>query len=428
MITKRETVIVTGDAPPLVDDATLRADTVLLELFAGVDRRRDPYPLLDELREVAPVHHSANGDVWVLTRHADCLAALRDARLGKGNASAADIFSAPGMAHRGVPRVMKSRALVFLNPPDHTRLRQLVSRAFTPRRVDELAPVIDRELGHLIDQAPEGEPFDVLDALAFPLPVAVIGELVGVPLADRAQFRQMVLDGAGALEPAASEGDIVRAERAARDMAVYFGELINERKRHPRDDLVSALLAARDGDDRLTRREVMVTLILLFSAGFETTMNLIGNGLYTLLRFPDELARLRADPALTPSAVEEVLRYESPVQVDGGLVLDDMEVAGAAIRRGSWVLTLLGAANRDPTAYPDPHRFDVGRASDQPLLSFSAGIHYCLGASLARLEGSAVLSRFIERFGSIELAETPRWRDRLVIRGLESLVISVRRS
>ncbi len=401
-------------------------DDLLTSILHGVPGGDLP-AVLRRLREAAPVYRSGLGPFWVLTRHADVQAALRDPRIIKGDDSVADLITAPGFAPRAVPSVTKSPALVFLNPPDHTRLRSLVSAGFTAARVEALRPRVEEITAELLDAAAAQGRAEVLGDLAFHLPVRVIGELVGVPPEDRAQFRALVRASAVALEPGADEAAVVAADRAAKRMAAYFGALVTERRRAPQDDLVSALLAVREGDQQLTRRELVVTVTLLFSAGFETTMNLIGNGLFLLLSHPDQLERLRRDPALLPTAIDEVLRYESPVQVDGGVTTEPVTIGGVTIPEGEWVLTLLGAANRDPAVFgPDAEVFDVGRHPN-PHLAFSSGIHYCLGAGLARLEGSVLFARILERFPALRLAPgpPPAWRPGIVFRGLERLDVEL---
>ena len=251
----------------------------------------------------------------------------------------------------------------------------------------------------------------------------MISELVGVPVSDRDWLRPLVSDLAATLEPTRLPGEAERAEAASAQVNGYLHDLIDRRRAEPADDLLSGLIAASDGEDRLTQPEVAVTVSLIYAAGFETTMNLIGNIVHTLVRHPDQLARLRADRSLVPSAVDEVLRFEPPVQIDGRYVRADTEIGGHAIPQGHGVLTLLGAANRDPAAVDDPDRFDVGRR-DVPMLSFGSGIHYCLGAALARLEGQVVLEALLDRFGTWTLLDdNPPWKRRLTLRGLASLPV-----
>ncbi len=397
-------------------------DEVLVALFSDAGVRADPYPAFRRLRELAPVHRSEVLPLWVVTRFDDCGAVLRDPRFGKGDETQRIFGSAPDAAEREVP-IISRHSMLRMNPPDHTRMRGLVAREFTPKRVEALRSAIVALVDKILDQLADSDGGDVMDVLAFPLPVKVIGELLGVPEADRDQFRWIVRDAAAALEPMVDRATVQRAERASGEMNRYFRALIAERRNAPTDDLIGALIHLRD-DDRLTEDELVSTIVLLFAAGFETTTNLIGNGLISLIRNPDEFGRLRADRSLLAGAVEEMLRYESSVQLDARTALEDTEVAGHRVEAGQVVLTLLGAANRDPHRYTDPDRFDVGRTGQQHL-SFAAGIHYCLGAPLARLEGEIVFDRLLDRFASIDADPIPRWRPSLTLRGLETLPVSV---
>jgi cytochrome P450 len=398
-------------------------DEVLVALFSDAGVRADPYPAYRRLRELAPVHRSEVLPLWVATRFDDCGAVLRDPRFGKSDEPQRIFGSAPDAAQREVP-IISRHSMLRMNPPDHTRMRGLVSREFTPKRVEGLRPAIVAMVDDVLDRLADAGGGDVMDVLAFPLPVKVIGELLGVPEADRDQFRWIVRDAAAALEPMVDRATVQRAERASEEMNRYFRALIADRRSAPTDDLIGALIHLRDDDDRLTEDELVSTIVLLFAAGFETTTNLIGNGLISLLRNPDELARLREDRSLLAGAVEEMLRYESSVQLDARTALEDAEVAGHRVEAGQVVLTLLGAANRDPQRYADPDRFDVGRTGQQHL-SFAAGIHYCLGAPLARLEGEIVFDRLLDRFATIDADPTPKWRPSLTLRGLETLPVAV---
>ena len=397
------------------------SDELLLRIVNDPEVIADPYPLLRELRETSPVHKTGFSDFWILTRFKDCRAALRDPRLGNPEPGE----EAPSLlASSSRRRPDGPRSLLFLNPPDHTRIRSLVSRAFTPRRVERLRPTVEAMTAELLEPMAEANECDLIDALAFPLPANVISELVGVPVADRDWLRPLVSDLAATLEPTRQPGETERAEAASAQVNGYLNDLIERRRAAPADDLLSGLIAASDGEDRLTQPEVAVTVSLIYAAGFETTMNLIGNLVHTLMRHPDQLARLRADRSMVPSAVDEVLRFEPPVQIDGRYVRVDTEIGGHAIPRGHGVLTLLGAANRDPAAVDDPDRFDVGRG-EVPMLSFGSGIHYCLGAALARLEGQVVLQALLDRFATwTPLDEHPPWKRRLTLRGLARLPVA----
>lgn len=403
--------------------------TIALELIAGVpDVTADPYAHYRALREQAPVHTMelpGLGVLHILSRYADCKTVLSSHDFGKGDR----LERAPTMfvseeQHATLNEAFerRSRPMLFLNPPDHTRIRGLVSRAFTPRRIDELKPRIAGMVAEVLDPLAGGGDVELLDALAFPLPVAVIGALVGVPAADYGWFRQRARTGAASLELNADAEVITNAALALNEMSEYFEELVELRRKEPQDDLLSALIAAEDAGDRLTREELIANVILMFVAGFETTTNLIGNGLVALCANPSELDRLRADPTLLPTAVEELLRFDSPVQVDGRAVLVDTTLPdGTAVKAGETALTLLGAANRDPDRFTDPDRLDVGRTDNAPL-SFAWGIHHCLGAALARAEGEAVFGALLDRFSGIEvLDDPPQWRRSLTLRGLDAL-------
>lgn len=399
------------------------ADDLLVSLFSDPVVRANPYPVYRRLRELAPVHRSEVLPLWVVTRFDDCGAVLRDPRFGKGDEAQRMFGSAPDAAEREVP-IISRHSMLRANPPDHTRLRGLVSREFTPRRVDEMRPAVTAMVDEILDGLAGAGGGDVMDVLAFPLPVRVIGELLGIPDADRDQFRILVRDAAAALEPMTSREAVRRAERASQEMNGYFRSLIAARRGNPSDDLISALIGLRDGGDRLSEEELVATIVLLFAAGFETTTNLIGNGLATLLAHPDEMQRLRNEPSLIPNAVEEMLRFESSVQLDARTALVDADVGGVDVPTGQVILTLLGAANRDPDRYPDPDRFDVARSGQQHL-AFAAGIHFCLGAPLARLEGEVVFERLLGRFSTIDGDGMLRWRPGLMLRGLESLEVVV---
>ncbi len=397
------------------------SDGLLRRLVTDPEVIADPYPLLRELRETSPVHRLGFADYWILTRFDDCRSVLRDQRLGKSGPGdlVPSLVGAPSRDAGG------DRSMLFLNPPDHTRIRSLVSRAFTPRRVEQLRASIETMTTELLDELAATGGGDLMARLAFPLPANVIGELVGIPRSDRDWLRPLILDLAATLEPGRGPTEAERAKVSRDKFREYLHDLIDRRRAEPADDLLSGLIAVADGEDRLTVGEMVMTVILIYGAGFETTTNLIGNMVHTLLRNPGQLAGLRADRSLVPATVEEVLRFEPPVQVDSRYAFEDVEVAGHRVRKGFVVMTLLGAANRDPAVVDDPDRFDVGR-SEIPLLSFSSGIHYCLGASLARLEGQVVLAGLLDRFGTWSATEeNPPWKPRLTLRGLSRLPVSL---
>jgi cytochrome P450 len=398
------------------------AEKLLAELMTPAGRA-DPYPIYDRMREAAPIFKSTLGP-WILTRYNDCRAVLRDPRYGKdwegfmASSGIEDWRDHPSTAYG-------ETSLLFANPPEHTRLRGLVSKAFTPRMVDRLRTSMRRIIDELLDPLAEAGEGDLLDALAFPLPVTVIGELLGVPTGDRMQFRERVRLNTATLELGVTRAQIALADDAAAWMTDYFQDLVAEKRLRPGEDMLSGMIEVELDGDRLDDREIVGMGLLLFGAGFETTTNLIGNGVLALLRSPLQLAWLRQHPDSMAGAVEELLRYDASIQVSGRSAFEGTELGGHTIAAGEAVLTILGAANRDPGRYRDPHRLDLTRRDIEPL-SFGSGIHFCLGASLARAEGEEALSALLGRFADIELAGEARFRDQLGFRGLESLPIRCR--
>ena len=402
--------------------STVEPDALLLELVATPEGRADPYPRYAALRERAPVHRSTFG-LWTLTGYDDCQQLLRHPGVGKDFSAAMNSLGLTDAADREAQdRFRNDRSnMLVTDPPDHTRLRGLVTRAFTNRTVEALRPRIVALVDELLDGFDTGEDVEVMDALAFPLPVTVIGDMLGVPAEDRATLRPLVRSVTAVLELAVSPEALAEATDADEQLARYFADLVAERRARPQGDLLTKLIEAEDKGDQLTEHELISTAILLFAAGFETTTHLIGNGLLALLRHPDQLARLRADRALIPRAVEELLRFDSPVQIAARTTYEGLSVGGRVIPAGSLVLALLGAANRDPSRFTDPERLDVGR-DEGPPMSFGSGIHFCLGAALARAEGQVVFDRLLDRFPTMELAGgPPAVRDSLTLRGLTDL-------
>ena len=341
----------------------------------------------------------------------ECSAILRDGRFGRGE-------DAPD---ESPPR---QRSFLGMNPPDHTRLRRLVSHAFTPRSISELEPRIEKLAGDLVDAALAAGDVDLIAAIAAPLPVVVICELLGVPVEDRERFTAWSHAVARGLDPedSLSAEDRARLTRARLELRDYFAGLVAAKRQTPDDDLISRLIAARDDGDRLTESEMISTLVLLLIAGHETTVNLIGNGTLALLRNRDQLALLRERPELLTDAVEELLRYDPPVSYVPRVALEDAEVGGEPVRRGDLVVVHLNGANHDASASTDPDRLDVTR-SPAKHLSFGAGIHFCLGAPLARLEARVAFDALLSRTASIELAGEPVWRQNKLLHGLERLPV-----
>jgi cytochrome P450 len=412
-------------------------DALFLETIGTPEGRRDPYARYKALRDAAPVYHSGLS-FFVCTRYEECQLALRDPRLGKEEADRAERVRARFGHLEIFPRIVEltsdRRSMLFLNPPDHTRLRRLVSKAFTPRTIERLRPHIVELVDDLLDRIPTGEIVEVMEALAYRLPVAVISKMLGVPSSDWPRFREVVGRATILLEPVIADDEIEPAFEAQMELEEYFAELVAIRRRDPLDDLLSELIAVEEGSDKLSELELISTAILLFGAGFETTTNLIGNGLLALLQNPDQLAQLREDCASEAagaaepgtairSAVEELLRYDSPVQFDGRHSFEAIELGGVAVPAGAEVITVLGAANRDPARFSEPDRLDL-RRDEGPPMSFASGIHFCLGAALARAEGQVVFDRLLSRFSEIELAtDTPVFRNRITLRGLAELPV-----
>jgi cytochrome P450 len=382
--------------------------------------RRDPYPVYRRLQDESPVHETPFGGV-ILTRHADCVSVLRDRRWSSDVRNATQTGFEPDLDILG-----DSRPFLFLDPPDHTRLRGLVSRAFTPRVVEALRPRVQELVDGMLDAAAEAGSLDVIEDLAYPLPVTVISEMLGVPAEDHTKFRGWSQELARSLDPNPfpSTDYIYRLREAIESFDEYFGGLIEERRQRPREDLLSSLIAAEEEGDRLSETELLATCRLILVAGHETTVNLIGNGTLALLRHPEQLRLLREEPTLASSAVEEVLRYDPPVQLTGRIAMEEMEVAGVTVAAGHGALMLLGAANRDPERYAEPDRFDITR-NDDSHLAFGYGIHFCLGAPLARLEGQVALAALARRFDMELAVDTPEYKENFVLRGLRSLPVRV---
>jgi pimeloyl-[acyl-carrier protein] synthase len=371
----------------------------------------DPYPTYHRLRAQDPVHRSPLG-FWALTRYDDVATALRDKRFGKEGANLGVVVpgTAPSMLER--------------DPPHHTRLRGLVNKAFTPPVVESMRPHTQQVVDELLDRVEPAGRMDLIADFAFPLPFVVISQMLGVRAEDRDEFRQWGMDltrgfDAFVLSP---DSDVVRRSLVAHGGLVrYFRRSIAERRAAPTGDLLSALVAAEEAGDKLSEGELLSTCVLLLLAGFETTVNLIGNGVRALLAHPDQLRRLRAEPDLIESAVEELARHDSPVQCLRRIAAVDIELGDRTIRKGDLVVPILGAANRDPAQFPDPDRLDLGRADNRHLV-FGFGAHYCLGASLGRLEAQLAIGTLLRRFPDLALAgDRAEYRQGLTFRGLVSL-------
>lgn len=383
----------------------------------------NPYPFYHRLRAEDPVHRSLMG-AWVLTRYDDVVMVLRDQRFGrKGFEPFLEPVFGAGTGPAGLVTSM-----LWRDPPDHTRLRALVNKAFTPRVVERMRPHIQEIVDRLLDDVQETKRMDVIADLAYPLPAIVICEMLGVRTSDRNMFRQWSLDIARSLDAIGlpTDPDVAAQGNAARRaLTAYFRDgLIPERRKRPQADLLSALIAAEEQGDKLSEGELLATCNLLFVAGHETTVNLIGNGLLALLRHSDQFRTLREDPALIQSAVEELLRYDGPVQRAGRIPNTDVEIDGKKIAQGEMVVALIGAANRDPANFPDPDRLDITRGATDHI-AFGWGIHFCLGAPLARVEAQIAINTLLHRMPGLTLATTaPEWRETSVLRGLKALPVA----
>jgi cytochrome P450 len=387
---------------------------------------RNPYPLYDQLRRLDPVHITSHG-MYLISRHADVSSVIRDKRFGKDFVERSTRRYGPKIMEEPIFRSM-SHWMLQQDPPDHTRLRGLVVKAFTARRVEDMRPRIQEVVDQTLDRViPQGK-MDLIEDFAFRLPVTIICEMLGIPEEHRETFYAGTRDGGRILDPVPlSPAEIAQGNAANMMARMYFQQLFELRRKQPGDDLTTQLVQAEEDGSKLTNEELTANIILLFGAGHETTVNLIGNGLLALHRNPDQLALLKARPELITNAVEEFLRYDSSVQMTGRVTLEDIDDLGTRkIPKGETMLCLLGSANRDPAAYPDsPDRLDITRPNVRPL-SFGGGIHFCLGAQLARIEAEIAISTLLRRLPDLRLddAENPEWRPTFVLRGLKRLPAS----
>ena len=377
---------------------------------------RDPYPTYQELRS-EPVRWEEELQGWVLTGYAEVAAALADPRVSRGG----------GPREGDLLTRLLTRMMLFTDPPDHTRLRALANRAFTPRRMEVLRPRIAAIIDELLAQVEEGE-WDLIEGLAYPLPVMVIAEILSLPASDRASFKRWSDD---VIAVAAGVGDDPerreRGLRSAHALAEYFGALVAELRAHPNETLLSGLVEAEEEGARLTGEELLANAILLLMNGHETTTFAIGNGMLALLPRGEELARLRDDPRLIGTAVEEILRYDGSVQIRGVSAGCDFAIDAAEIRAGQTLWLAIGATGRDPRQFPEPSRFDLGRSPNRHL-QFGIGPHFCIGAALARAEIQLALAALLERFRRIELAaDEIHWHEIAVFRGPKAVPLMLRR-
>ena len=392
----------------------------------------DPYPAYAVERATEPVQRTPFGP-WMVFDHATSVRLLRDVTMSVDVRRAIELTGVdPRNRAQLRAELLPDRppredtSILNIDPPDHTRLRKLVSSVFTPRRVADLRPLIERIVdGHLDAVADAGE-MDLISDLAFPLPFTVISEMLGMPESDRDQLREWSHTLVRILDFTIGPEELLQCLLAGESMRQYLSEVIEWKRRNPGDDLLTALLQAESDGDVLSDTELLDQVTVLFIAGHETTVNLIGNGMWALLCNRGQLELLRDDPSVEVTAIDELLRFDSPVQMSRRIALEPIEIAGHAIDAGAFVLTSLGSANRDPKAFgPDADVLDLRRADAARHLSFGSGTHHCLGASLARLEGTVAITRLLRRFPAVEAQSDPQWNGRLVLRGMDGLPLGL---
>src|SRR5205809_1829985 len=413
-----ETIQMTNDKCQMTDEKSL-------SLFHLLDPEilANPYPLYHRLRTEAPVHWDPYLHAWVVTRYADVVTVLH--HFSANRTPTPEQFAAMGLSELGPIAQMMTRQMLFMDAPAHTRLRGLATMAFTPTRVEVLRSHIRSILDDLMAPLLRAGRMDVIDDLAAPLPAIVTAEMLGVPTSDCDQLKAWSADFAEVLGNFQHNPDRAsRTLKCVEEMTAYFREAIHRMKTEPREGLINALMTAELDGDRLTEEEIIANCIVTMVGGQETTTNLIGNGVLSLIRNPDQLQRLRDDLSLIPSAVEELLRYEAPSQYTARLAPEDLELEGRRILKNQAVIAVMGAANRDPQRFPDPDRLDITR-SDNRHVAFGWGPHFCFGAALARIEGQAAFGTMLRRMPGLKLEPGPLvWRANLGLRGLTSLRVS----
>ena len=387
----------------------------------------DPYPAYARLRAAGRVLYDPDSDHWLVPHHADVNALLRDRRFGRTYlhvASHAEMGRPEEPAYLGAFWYLIRNGMLDREPPDHTRLRRLVAKAFTPRMVERLRDRVQGRVDTLVDGIADAGGGDLVAELAEPLSVAVISDLLGMPEADRPLLRPWSAQICGMYEVNPTEEAGRVASRAATEFSGYLRELSRERRARPADDLITALTQVVDGGDQLTEDELIGTVVLLLNAGHEATVNFTGIGWWQLFRHPDQLELLRREPGLLPRAVDELLRYDTPLQMFERWVLENVEIAGVAVPKGAELGLLFGSANRDPAVFADPDRLDLARADAAQHLSFGAGVHYCLGAPLGRLELELSFGTLLRRLPGMAPATEPAWKPTYILRGLEALDVT----
>ena len=387
--------------------------------------RANPYPFYDVLRNTAPAYPTPFGTV-VLSRYDDVATTLR------GNEFSRDIeksVTGPPTPFQQARRDRRSesisKSILNLDPPDHTRLRRLVSKAFTPSAIEQLRPRIQQLVDDVLDRAADKGSIELVDELAFPLPFQVISDMLMMPTDRAAELREWSQHITASLEPTATEEDLDNADNAINQLVPYLVSVINDRRGNLGDDILSALIQAEESGDRMTEPELISFVLLLYVAGHETTVNLIGNGTLALLRHPDQIKMWRDSPAIGAVAVDELLRFDGPVQLTVRVPLVPVDFGDVRVEAGTVVMALLGAANHDPAVFDDPHALRLDRPNAARHLALGGGIHYCLGSALAKLEAQIAIGSLVQRFPNLSLAGEPGWRDRLTIRGVDHLPLSL---
>jgi cytochrome P450 len=399
-------------------------DPFALDHLLDADILPDPYPFYQQLRSADPIHRDVKYG-WVLTRHADVIATLRAAHMSAERSRLTDV-ALPEEAQAMLAPAVRAflRQMLFLDPPDHTRLRGLVNKAFTPRVVEGMRQQVHETVDELLDAVQERAEMDMIGDFAYPLPVVVIAQMMGVPREDQAQFTRWTSDlgsliGGGALR----EDRAPLALQGVMELMAYFRDIIADHRAHPRSDLLQGLIEAEDRGDVLSEEELLGNCMLLLAAGHGTTTHLIGNGVVALLRHPDQLAVLREHPEMSAAAVTEILRYDGTVQMTSRKARADVEIGGQRIAAGETIITVLGAANRDPAQFPEPDRLDFTRQENRHV-AFGHGIHYCVGAPLAQIEGQVALATIVRRLPGLRLAtDALQWEQSTTFRGLRSLPV-----
>ncbi|NEO94730.1 MAG: cytochrome P450 [Moorea sp. SIO3G5] len=389
--------------------------------------RANPYPVYHRLLFENPICHTVGGD-WVLTRYKHIKTILRDSRVYSDNRP--KLIQQKSKYFRNLGKSIQTLAdtsnkfLFYMNPPDHTRLRRLASKAFSPVVIEGMRPQIQTIVDEALDEVRNKGEMDIIADLAELLPLKVIASMLGVPPNDaQEQLHQWSHILSRILDPLISLEEYEAINKAILEFQEYFRKLISKREKDPQDDIISYLIAARDDSDKLSEEEVLSTCILLFMAGEETTVNTIGNGMLALLNYPEQMEKLKQEPKIIQTAVEEMLRYDSPVQMAGRIASEKLEIGGQTIQKGEKMHLCLGSANRDPDQFPHPDRFDVLRQENNHL-AFGDGIHYCLGAALARTQAEIAINSLIEQLPNLKLASDKlEWRKNIVLRGLKALPV-----